>query len=270
MGNNSKIKREDIEFHRVRLERLIIKPLLKQNWRNKLATTRFGPFYETVRVIELANRISTDPGFSNQVNTDTKNFLGFIIDHQHNVLDNQTIPSKGSRYQLRLAYYRNLLEEQAYARIDASYSRFFHAKWPFNFTFGSRTGAATLSDNRYYFYHSNSLGNNNYLHGFRENRYSGSHMVYQNFDVRIPLVYFHNHLAPGTIGVLAGFDTGRIWFPFSNTGNWKTAFTYGIWWAPYKFTAINANYTITGNGEQDIFTLKTGKTIVLFFNAGRR
>jgi len=258
LGNDTKILSDNERFHWIRLKRFTVAPLLKKVWKNRFNTTRFGPFFENVIVERREDNISDAPGFLNDSDRGNKSFLGLQFEHQFNTLDNNNLPSKGVRYQIGATYYRNLNEEQAYAKLEGSLSNFFHIEVPFPMTFGSRIGAATLSDDNYYFFHSNNLGENNFLRGFRNNRYAGSHFLYHNLDLRIPLFYFKNHIAPGEVGLLAGFDYGRVWYPDANDGGWKSGISGGIWWAPYKFTAINIFYTKTGNGEPNTFTLRTG------------
>jgi len=57
---------------------------------------------------------------------------------------------------------------------------------------------------------------------------------------------------------LLRFDTGRVWYPNANDGGWKMGFSPGLWWTPYKFTAINIFYTHTGSGENNALTIRTG------------
>ncbi len=258
LGNDTRILSDDERFHRIRLKRFSVEPMFKKVWARQENRTRFGPFFENVIVERRAGRVSDLEGFLEDRDRGNKSFLGFKIDHQYTTLENLTFPKKGVRYNFRATYYHNLNEEQAYARLEGSLSNFFHTEVPFPITLGSRIGAATLSDNNYYFFHNNNLGQNNYLRGFRNNRFAGTHAVYHNLDLRIPLFFFQNHLAPGEVGLLAGFDYGKVWYQGDHSDSWKSSISGGIWWAPYQFTAINVFYTKTGNGEQNTFTLRTG------------
>lgn len=258
LGNNTQILSEDEQFHWIRLKRFIVEPLLKEVWENKYNTTEFGPFFENVIVERRIGRISDAEGFLTDRDRGNKSFVGVKIKHQFNTLDNNTFPSKGIRLKADFTYYRNLNEEQAYARIEANLTNFFHTKVPFPITLGSRIGGALLTDNHYYFFHNNNLGENNSLRGFRNNRYAGTQVVYHNLDLRIPLFYFKNHIAPGEVGLSAGFDYGRVWYPNANAGGWKSGISGGLWWAPYRFTAIHIFYTRTSGSENNPFTLRTG------------
>ncbi len=258
LGNNTQILSDDERFHQIRLKRFSFEPMFKKRWAKAENRTKFGPFFENVIVERRVGRISDVEGFLRDTDRGNKSFLGFKVDHQFTTLDDQNFPKTGMRYKAKLTYYHNLDEEQAYARLEGSFSNFFHTDFPFPITLGSRIGGATLSDNNYYFFHNNNLGQNNYLRGFRNNRFAGTHIFYHNIDVRIPLFFFQNHLAPGEVGFLASFDYGKVWYQEDVSRNWKSSISGGIWWAPYRFTAINVFYTKTGNGEQNAFTLRTG------------
>lgn len=257
LGNNTPIRNEDEQYHRVRLKRFKVEPLLKLiGKKNRMATT-FGPFFQNVIVLSRPDRISSEPSFFDETALGNKSFLGFLIRHQYDSVEGLEI-GDGWKYNLALTRYKNLNEERAYTKIEGSLSRFLHFKKPFNVVLASRIGVATLTDEDYYFFHNNNIGGNNYLRGFRNNRYAGRSIIYGNLDIRLPLYYFKNPIAPGEVGLTLGVDTGRVWYSEANDGGWKTGISPGIWWTPYRFTSINFFYTFTGNGEENTITLRTG------------
>ena len=265
LGNNTVLQREaenpeeeDEQFHWVRLKRFKVEPLIKRISKNRQHQTRFGPFYQNVIVLQRFDRISSQPDFFNDdTYLGNKDFIGFLVKHQFDSVDDLDLEG-GWKYNLGITYYRNIGQNRGYARLEGNVSRFIHFDAPIKMVLGGRVGAATLTNDDYFFFHNNHLGGNNYLRGFHNNRYAGTSLAYANLDVRISLFYFKNAIAPGEIGLSAGFDTGRVWYPNANEGGWKTGFSPDIWWTPYKFTAINIFYTYTGNGEDNALTIRTG------------
>jgi len=264
-GNNTLVKRldnnaEDERFHWVRLKRFKIEPLLKRTSKNRNHSTLFGPFYQNVIVQQRFDRISSEPSFFNEdTYLGNKDFVGFLVKHQYDSVDDLALES-GWNYTVAWTYYRNLGRKRGYGRLEGNVTHFSHFEVPFVMALGSRIGFSTLTNDNYYFFHNNNLGGHNYLRGFHNNRYAGTSMAYWNVDLRVPLFYFKNSIAPGEVGLLAGFDTGRVWYSAANDGGWKTGFSSGLWWTPYKFTAINFFYTLTNKSEVNTFTLRTGFT----------
>ena len=265
LGNNTVLQRRiddpeetDERFHWVRLKRFKIEPLLKWMNKNQQHKTRFGPFYQNVVVEQRFDRISSRPEFfAEQDHLGNKNFIGFLVNHEFNSVNDLDLAG-GWKYNLGITYYRSIGESRGYTRLEGNIAQFINITAPFKMVLGGRIGAATLTNDNYFFFHNNNLGGNNYLRGFHNNRYAGTSLAYLNLDWRIPLFYFKNAIAPGEIGLSAGFDTGRVWYQNANQGGWKTGFSPGLWWTPYKFTAINIFYTYTGNGEDNALTIRTG------------
>lgn len=264
-GNNTPIQRQEEknndlneQFHWVRLKRFKIEPLLKWTSKSQQHSTRFGPFYQNIIVKRRFDRIANKPSFfNNNSYLGNKNFVGFLVSHQFDSVDDLKL-SGGWKYLLSWTHYKNLSSKRSYSRIESNISHFSHLKKPFRLVIGSRLGFATLTNDNYYFFHNNNLGGNNYLRGFSNNRYAGKSIAYFNTDLRIPLLYAKNRIAPGELGVSVGFDTGRVWYPNANEGGWKKGFSTGVWWTPYQLITVNLFYTKVGNGEQNTVTLRTG------------
>ena len=96
------------------------------------------------------------------------------------------------------------------------------------------------------FYQAASIGANNGLRGYRNERFTGKRAFYQTTDVRLNLRKTKTGILPLNIGVYGGFDYGRVWIddefvanPLFNSDTWNTSVGGGIF--------INAANKITGN-----------------------
>ncbi|MEM1122168.1 MAG: hypothetical protein AAGJ18_17105, partial [Bacteroidota bacterium] len=224
LGNNSAIRQDDQSYHWVRLKRFRIAPLLKKLGTNPNEEIRFGPFYQNVIAVQTPGRIAADaPSLFRPNDFGNKSFLGFLVERRSQHLDDLVLPTKGWRYNAGLTYFRNLNEEVGYANVEGTISGFTSFRLPFQVTLGGRVGFAHLSDDNYYFFHNNNLGGNNFLRGFRNNRFAGTTSLFYNLDLRVPLFYFKNRIAPGQVGLFVGYDSGRVWYPNANEDGWKTS-----------------------------------------------
>lgn len=257
LGNGTKDDQHPDQFNWVRLEKLAISPLLKRTWYNGRNFTRFGPFFERAEVENRPGRI-TDTDIFRPDDLDTKNFLGFTVQHTYQLVEGNPVPYGGLKLNLGATYYRNLSGNSGYMQLEGSFTTYISVGSPATLTIASRIGGARLSNDDFLFYHSNNLGGNSYLRGFRNNRFAGRAMFYHNTDLRWKLFYLPNKVMPFDFGVTAGFDYGRVWAEGKDSKKMHTGFSPGIWFTPYKLALVTAFYTLTEAGERDSYTVRLG------------
>jgi len=257
LGNGTKDDKRRDAFNWVRLEKLSISPLLKKTWYNGRNFTRFGPFFERVEVENRPGRI-TDTDIFKPDELDTKNFLGFTVQHSYQLVEGDPTPHSGLKLNFGTTYYRNLSGHEGYTQLEGSFATYISVGSPATFTIATRVGGAALSNDNFLFYHSNNLGGNSYLRGFRNNRFAGRAMFYHNTDLRMKLFYLPNKVMPFEFGVVAGFDYGRVWAAGNDAEKMHTGFSPGFWFTPYKLALVTAFYTLTEAGERDSYTVRLG------------
>ncbi|MCD6062832.1 MAG: hypothetical protein K0R82_743 [Flavipsychrobacter sp.] len=82
------------------------------------------------------------------------------------------------------------------------------------------------------------------LRGFRRDRFAGRSMVFNNTEVRIRLHQFKTYLFPGSWGIMAFNDIGRVWADGETSGDWHDGFGGGFWVSPvhrFVFTGCVAH-----------------------------
>ena len=257
LGNDTRDDAPSSRFNWVRLEKLSISPLLKRTWYNGRNFTRFGPFLERVEVENRAGRITdTDalvPGELAQ-----RHFLGFTLQHDFEFVEGTAYPKNGIKFNLGSNIYRDIGAHRSYTRFDGSFTAYVTFGSPAELTIATRIGAAALSNDDYLFYHSNNMGGNNYLRGFRNNRFAGKSLFYHNTDLRLKLASIMNHIMPFDLGLMAGYDYGRVWVGGEDSDKIHAGFSPGVWITPYKLILINAFYTMTNGHEDNTYTMRMG------------
>ena len=73
-----------------------------------------------------------------------------------------------------------------------------------------RVGWGHIFNKNFEYFQALDLGANNYLRGFRKNRFSGSTRTYANLEMRLKLFTSNWYLLPGDFGLLAFDDIGHI------------------------------------------------------------
>jgi hypothetical protein len=119
------------------------------------------------------------------------------------------------------------------------------------FTIGLKAGVGD-SYGEIPFYNQFFLGQNNFLRGYRNNRFTGSSIVFFNSEVRLPLIDLPTVIWPLNLGIKAFFDTGRIREKSSNQLHY--GYGFGIYVLPLK-KRYNLSVTF-GFSEEESFLLK--------------
>ncbi len=94
-----------------------------------------------------------------------------------------------------------------------------------------------------------SLGNAKGLRGYRNNRYIGERSFFENVDLRIKLFQFNNGILPFDLGILGGYDVGRVWMTNENSDTWHNSKTLGVWFDFLGLAVIQPYYSFTKDGN---------------------
>lgn len=124
-------------------------------------------------------------------------------------------------------------------------------------------GAGHIFTDKYEYFQAFSLGSNNFLRGFRKNRFSGQTLLYQTTELRIKLFESASYLLPGAVGLIGFNEVGRVWVKNETSHFWHDDFGGGIYYSPYNFTIISA--TLAHSKEDDLFNFSISTKFNLNF-----
>jgi outer membrane translocation and assembly module TamA len=103
----------------------------------------------------------------------------------------------------------------------------------------NRTGVGTTLGDAAYFQQL-KLGGAQNLRGFYLWRFTGKSMVYNNLELRLKLLDFTSYLLPGTLGLVAFNDVGRVWSPDESSQTWHDGYGGGIYFLPAQLLLVQA------------------------------
>lgn len=257
LGNENRPPRERTNFNQVRLERVRVAPLLGETWRNQIYRINFGPFYERVRTVKQENRISSSSNFFSEEDFQLQHYGGLSLTGEINTV---VAGKEGTRLSVFADYRRNFSEDDHFGSVGGSLTTYATLNRKFPVTLALRFGGSHLigGDEGLRFYNYQTLGNNSFLRGFRNNRYSGETAIYGNTDLRISLFYWKNKIIPFEFGINGGYDIGRVWLKGEDSDDWHMVSTAGVWFSPFRLAVINAYYSFTNSRDDDTFTLRLG------------
>src|SRR5690606_31945388 len=83
-----------------------------------------------------------------------------------------------------------------------------------------RMGGGKIFSKDFEYHQALGIGANNYLRGFRKNRFAGSGMAYGSIELRAKITEFRNKIIPGSFGLVGFDDVGRVWMTGENSKKW--------------------------------------------------
>jgi len=245
IGNESMNLEDTVgrDFYRSRLQKARISAGIAYH------TLRFKAIYESFKVRELSDRFFTPANLDPLVFV-SQNFVGLETSALYDLADAKDFPSKSIIFGLTAGYKVNTSiakNKFGYLKFKAGFS---HKLIPSgDLVIGTLAAINTNFGDDYFFYHAQSIGGDNGLRGFRDERFSGKTSFYQTTDLRLRLKRYVTAIAPITLGVYGGFDYGRTWTPNEDSNIWHTSQGLGFWASGFNFLSFSAGYfnSIEGN-----------------------
>ncbi|HUR11839.1 MAG TPA: BamA/TamA family outer membrane protein, partial [Flavitalea sp.] len=259
-GNESNYNKENsIRFYRTRFDQAEASIML----RNRVAeyvTVAAGPVYNFASVSRDDNegRIVFHPA---AVNLDSahlyqdKNYLGaqgvITVDNRNDLI----MPSRGVYW---VTTYRNFgglgQSSNKYSQLNSDMTVYISSNQPARFIFVVRFGAG-WSYGKYEFFQAQTLSGTDNLRGYRRSRFAGDKVMFNNTEIRWRIKDFRTYLFPGTFGLLAFHDVGRVWLKGEHSSVWHTGYGGGFWLSPAHRSVLSVSYGISKEGGLPIISL---------------
>lgn len=211
----------------------------------------------------IAEAVKVDNNFDRLVNTNNpelrpevfKNISFGGAEIQFNFLnsDNLVNPSLGVQFNATGGWKKNLDEsDRSMQYLSGYFGVWLGGKWV---VVASKIGGKhVLGD--YEFYQGATIGASENLRGFRNERFTGRSSLYLLNDLRIRLFNVENYALPFTLGVLGGYDYGRVWTDDDASGKWHDSYGGGVWLSPFDMAMLTFSYFKSDDGNR--FTFKGG------------
>lgn len=233
-----------IDYNRVKIGSLTANPSFK--WKGRMgASFKFGGLFQTAQVEKSPNRfIGTLP----EVSDERQDFVGVNAVYKYENYDNDALQTMGLKFAIETGWKTNLgveNENNAYLRPELSINHKLDGQG--KFVLATKLKGNIIIGNDFEFYNAASIGGKDGLRGFRNQRFTGNRSFYQNTDIRYNFQNVKTRLLPLELGVLAGFDYGRVWYDKEDSNDWKTSYGVGFWMVGAKL--INLNFYIFNSNE---------------------
>jgi hypothetical protein len=248
------------DYNRVRQRLIELKPLLTKN--STTGGLAFGPTFESIRIDRTPGRYIDEVGDQFDPKTfEGMQFLGIRLQYEYTNLDQPALPTRGFSLKSEGGWkYRVGNINQHFPYLNASFSAYQRLDNLANLVFATQVGVQHRFSNDYEFFQAANLGGTGTdanFRGLRRNRYAGKTAFYQNMDLRLRLLGSKNRTLPFSLGILAGFDHGRVWLDkdVDNSETWHSSVGGGIWISPFNSFVLNLSL-FRGDDNRNVFTFQ--------------
>jgi hypothetical protein len=179
-------------------------------------------------------------------------------------IDNAFLPTRGLYWNTEYATYKGLNDaSKSISRIHTDMTVYGSLTDPAIVTGVMKVGAGHIFNDNFEYFQAMNLGQNNFLRGFRKNRFAGRSAVYGSLETRFRLYRSKSYILPGDIGVIGFVETGRVWMPKEDSKEWHTSYGTGLFYTPFNLIIFSG--TVAFSKEEVLFNLSIGTKINLTF-----
>jgi outer membrane protein assembly factor BamA len=126
-----------------------------------------------------------------------------------------------------------------------------------------KLGGGHIFSKQYEYFQALNLGANNFLRGFRKNRFSGNSLAYGSLELRIKLFDSKSYVVPGPVGIIGFNDVGRVWLKGEDSKKWHYSYGGGFYYAAYSYALIS--FTMAYSKEEKLFNFSLGTRFNITF-----
>lgn len=262
-GNNTKINEDTtIRYYRARFKNVAADFL----FRRKIAgvfSVFAGPSYYHYWNKQSNNKdyILGKPTLVGLDSSDiysVKSYAGVKLGALVNNLNNDLFPTRGISWLTTFTQLQPLTKTSSpLTKLESDMAVYASMSFPARWVTVLRVGGGHIFSDSLEYFQALTLGANNYLRGFRKNRFSGNSLAYASLEFRVKLFDSKSYVFPGQVGLVAFNDIGRVWLKGENSRKWHYAYGGGFYYVPYNMVLVSATLALSNEERLVNFTLGT-------------
>ncbi len=193
-----------------------------------------------------------------------KNYFGLKAKMDINYLNNEIFPSRGITWYTEFSSLRGLNSNSGnLTKLTSDMTIYASISDASRVTGVIRAGGGHIFSSNPEYFQALTLGVNNYVRGFRKNRFAGTSVAYTSAELRFKIAKSRSYLLPGDIGLIGYYDIGRVWQRGESSKKWHDTYGGGIYFVPYNVVMIAATMGISE--EDQLFNFSLGTKLTLTF-----
>ncbi len=188
-----------------------------------------GTKYESIELDKTEGRYINL--FSSIVPQEVRNnFLSAEIAYRYQIYDSKTFPTFGMEFELLSGYTSNIENSNSFGFFKPTMGFHYKISSDERLVLSTKSKAHIIFGDDFEFYQAASIGGDDGLRGYRNQRFTGKSSFYQSSDILFNFKRYKTAILPLEIGIYGGFDLGRIWVsddlvldPSFNAESWNTS-----------------------------------------------
>ncbi len=257
-----------VEFYRVRYK-YVQTDLLVRKRMNDFLDISIGPSYYHYwnKYEDNKTRILANPAVIGSDSASvyaTKDYLGGKLKMDINFVNNELLPTRGIQWYSELSSMYGLNNRSKnLTRITTDMTVYASLSEARKLMGILRVGGGHIFSKHFEYFQALNLGANNYVRGFRKDRFSGSGLLYSSFEVRVKLFKSEFYILPGDVGVIGFYDVGKIWMKGQDSRKWHQSYGGGLYYSPFNIVIVSA--TVGVSDEDNLLNFSLGTKFRLTF-----
>jgi len=269
LGNNTEIDpTKDPSFYLARYKYFTVEALLRKRFFSSFSISAGPVFYHYwIERSDNVQKILENPSlaFIDSMSVySKKSFVGGKILADINTLNDELFPTRGVHWTHEFTalggltnHTGNLIRYQTDMEVYSSLSA------PAKLVSVIRMGYGHIFNKDFEYFNALNLGANNFLRGFRKNRFSGNTLAYGSLELRVKLFDSRWYVMPGQFGLIGFNDVGRVWLRGEDSKRWHYTYGGGIYYVPFNLLIVSA--TIGFSKEEQLLNFSVGTKLNITF-----
>ncbi|MFV8342543.1 metallophosphoesterase [Flavobacterium sp. XS2P39] len=217
-----------LDYNRVKVQEFGFAPSLV--WKGKGGSNlSFGLSYKAIEVEDTKGRFVENNNELPETILESNRFIGVNSKYQFENYDNKIYPTIGMKTSLEVGFTSNIEDNKRNFVYIIPEVSFNHKLVPSGkLVLATQIKSHIIFNSNYEFYQAASIGGNDGLRGFRNQRFTGQQSLFQNTDIRYTFKSMKTNIIPIRMGMYGGFDYGRIWIKDDNSNKWNNSYGGGF------------------------------------------
>ncbi len=189
----------------------------------------FGVYYRSVEVEETQGRFVENNSELPQYIFESNQFVGVRSKFEFDNYDNKAYPTLGMKTAFEVGFTNSLENTKrnfVYLIPEVSFNQKMVSSG--RLVLATQIKSKIILNNNFEFYQAASIGGDDGLRGFRNQRFTGQNSLFQNTDVRYTFNSLKTTIIPMRLGVYGSFDYGRIWIKNDISNKWNNSYGGGF------------------------------------------
>ncbi len=224
---------------------------------------KLGPLIQVVNVDRLEGTFLDENTDGLLPDVFRKNVYGGIaLSADIRSIESVENPLKGVRWLTNMEWLAQTNNSQSkIGRINSEIRGYYTFEEKVPVTIAARLGAASTTGD-FQFYQASTIGGTRgydtqgNVRGYYRDRFTGRSSIFQNLEVRASVLRISEFYIPFELGVLAHFDSGRVWSEVQEDNNWHSSWGGGLYFRPFEGVAATLVYT--HSTENDVLNFNLG------------